>query len=90
MGDMIRCSRCSTHHYRNDPCPDALFIQRRQVKDTDIGELVTYVVRGIGDIKHGTIASFNSTYVFVDFGTGTNKAVSPCDLLWGHKFGGEI
>jgi len=22
MGDMIRCPRCQTHHYRNDPCPD--------------------------------------------------------------------
>lgn len=22
MGDMIRCHRCGTHHYRNDPCPD--------------------------------------------------------------------
>jgi hypothetical protein len=20
MGDMIKCGRCSTHHYRNDPC----------------------------------------------------------------------
>lgn len=22
MGDMIRCPKCATHHYRNDPCPD--------------------------------------------------------------------
>ena len=22
MGDMIRCNKCKTHHYRNDPCPD--------------------------------------------------------------------
>jgi hypothetical protein len=22
MGDMIRCPRCGTWHYRNDPCPD--------------------------------------------------------------------
>jgi hypothetical protein len=21
MGDMIRCPRCGTWHYRNDPCP---------------------------------------------------------------------
>lgn len=21
MGDMIRCQRCRTFHYRNDPCP---------------------------------------------------------------------
>lgn len=21
MGDMARCPRCQTHHYRNDPCP---------------------------------------------------------------------
>lgn len=20
MGDMIKCPKCSTHHYRNDPC----------------------------------------------------------------------
>lgn len=23
MGDMIRCGRCSTHHYRNDPCVES-------------------------------------------------------------------
>lgn len=22
MGDIIRCARCRTHHYRNDGCPD--------------------------------------------------------------------
>lgn len=22
MGDMIRCPKCATHHYRNDPCPN--------------------------------------------------------------------
>jgi hypothetical protein len=22
MGDTIRCPRCATWHYRNDPCPD--------------------------------------------------------------------
>jgi len=22
MGDMIKCGRCCTFHYRNDPCPD--------------------------------------------------------------------
>ena len=22
MGDMLRCPKCSTFHYRNDPCPD--------------------------------------------------------------------
>jgi len=22
MGDMIRCPKCRTFHYRNDPCPD--------------------------------------------------------------------
>jgi len=22
MSDMIRCSKCATFHYRNDPCPD--------------------------------------------------------------------
>jgi len=27
MGDMIRCGKCGTHHYRNDPCPDELRYQ---------------------------------------------------------------
>ena len=29
MGDMIRCPKCATHHYRNDPCPDELDMVRR-------------------------------------------------------------
>jgi hypothetical protein len=28
MGDMIRCPKCATHHYTNDPCPDDI--------DTDV------------------------------------------------------
>lgn len=82
MGDMLRCSRCSTHHYRNDPCPDALFIQKRQIRDFDIGSKVTHVP-GHGDCEHGTISSYNHKYVFVNFGTGTNQAVDTCDLVWG-------
>jgi hypothetical protein len=31
----------------------------------------------------GTIAYWNDTYVFVNYGTGTNKATRPQDLVWG-------
>ena len=34
MGDMIRCSKCRTHHYRNDPCPD--FPKEPEIELTEI------------------------------------------------------
>jgi len=36
MGDMARCPRCQTHHYRNDPCPHEP--EPEYLFDDDIGE----------------------------------------------------
>ena len=50
---------------------------------------VTYVPRHAnGNASHpaaegGTISSWNDTYVFVNYGTGTNKATPPELLVWG-------
>jgi hypothetical protein len=40
-----------------------------------------------GDKRHpdcikGTIASWNDTYVFVNYGDGRNIATRPVDLIW--------
>lgn len=86
MGDMLRCSQCSTHHYRNDPCPDAVFIQKKQVRGSNVGQKVTYLAgheHSVESNKHGVITSYNHKYVFVDFGTGV-QAVQPDSLVWGH------
>jgi hypothetical protein len=57
--------------------------------DEHIGAKVTYVPRYVkGNINHpdcagGTIAYWNDLYVFVNYGTGTNKATYELDLVWG-------
>ena len=50
---------------------------------------VTYIPsHAEGDARHedcegGTISSWNDTYVFVNYGTGTNAATRPEDLVFG-------
>jgi len=50
---------------------------------------VTYIPsRAEGDAEHkdcegGTISSWNDTYVFVNYGKGTNAATRPEDLIFG-------
>ena len=67
----------------------AIQIQGRELTQDDVGSKVTYVpLHAEGDAGHkdcegGTISSWNDTYVFVNYGTGTNQATSPSDLIWG-------
>lgn len=64
-------------------------IQGRELKESDVGSKVTYVPMhvngnaGHDDCEHGTISSWNELYVFVNYGTGTNQATDPDDLVWG-------
>ena len=54
-----------------------------------IGSKVTYIpnhAKGNAshpDCKGGTISSWNHYFVFVNYGTGTNAATRPQDLVWG-------
>ena len=54
-----------------------------------IGSKVTYVPRyakgnaGHKDCEGGTISSWNDKFIFVNYGTGTNAATRPEDLVWG-------
>lgn len=63
-------------------------IEGRQLTHADVGSKVTYVPQhadgaGHPDCEGGTITSWNDKYVFVNYGTGTNKATDPSDLRWG-------
>ncbi len=57
-------------------------IQGRELTDGDQGSKVIYAPTH-QDSEEGTISSWTDNVVFVDYGTGTNKATSPRDLEWG-------
>ncbi len=54
-----------------------------------VGDKVTYIPsHAKGDANHpdsqgGTISSWNDTFIFVNYGTGTNQATRPDDLVRG-------
>lgn len=54
-----------------------------------VGSKVTFIPHyahgnaGHPDCEGGTIASFNDTFVFVDYGKGNRPGTSPEDLVWG-------
>jgi len=64
-------------------------IQNKELTPEDKNSKVTYIpAHAHGDASHsdceqGTISSWNDTYVFVNYGTGTNAATRPEDLVWG-------
>jgi len=64
-------------------------IEERELTDEHIGSKVTYVPsHAKGNASHpacegGTISSWNDTFVFVNYGKGTNAATKPEDLVWG-------
>ena len=64
-------------------------IENKQLLETDIGSKVTYIpLHANGNASHpdcdgGTIASWNDKFVFVNYGTGTNEATRPEDLVFG-------
>ena len=64
-------------------------IEDKQLEESDKGSKVTYIpTHAKGDANHsdsegGTISSWNDRFVFVNYGTGTNKATRPEDLVWG-------
>ena len=67
-----------------------LKIEGIELKESEhIGSKVTYIPRHAkGDASHpdadgGTISSWNDSYVFVNYGTGTNKATPAECLVWG-------
>ena len=69
--------------------PFLMKIQNRELTEADKDSKVTYVPRhaegnaGHPDCEGGTISSWNDKYVFVNYGTGTNQATDPDDLIWG-------
>lgn len=64
-------------------------IEGTKLEEKHKGSKVTYIPpHANGDPQHkdsegGTISSWNDTYVFVNYGTGTNKATYPRMLVWG-------
>lgn len=64
-------------------------IQKIPLLKSHIGSKVTYIPsHANGDASHpdaegGTISSWNDMYIFVDYGTGTNKATPSDKLVWG-------
>lgn len=64
-------------------------IENIELTEDFVGSKVTYIPRHAnGDASHadsegGTVSSWNDTYVFVNYGTGTNKATPPELLVWG-------
>jgi len=57
--------------------------------EDDRGSKVTYIpghAKGSAaheDCEGGTISSWNDTFIFVNYGKGTNAATRPEDLVWG-------
>ncbi|KKM07516.1 hypothetical protein LCGC14_1733160 [marine sediment metagenome] len=64
-------------------------IQGKVLRESDIGSKVTYVPHHAHgnachvDVEGGTISSWGDSFVFVNFGGGTNPAVTPDQLVWG-------
>ena len=64
-------------------------IENRELTEEHVNSKVTYIpphAKGNAnhpDAKGGTISSWNDFYIFVNFGTGTNPACRPEDLVWG-------
>lgn len=64
-------------------------IEDKELTEEDKGSKVTYIPpHAKGNASHpntqgGTIASWNEKFIFVDYGTGHNKATRPEDLMWG-------
>lgn len=57
--------------------------------EVEVGDKVTYIpTHAKGNANHvdsqgGTISSWNDTFIFVNYGTGTNQATRPEDLVRG-------
>lgn len=88
------CEKCKTKlategKYCQFCKPSNLFIEKREVNPDDIGSPVTYIpthAKGDAshkDCEHGTISSYNDTYVFVRFHSPNGQACNPKDLVWG-------
>lgn len=63
-------------------------IEGKELTESDKGAKVTYIPRHADGANHpdaegGTISSWNDTFVFVNYGTGTNKGTPPELLVWG-------
>lgn len=64
-------------------------IENIKLEEKHVGAKVTYIPphdkenAQHEDAEGGTISSWNDTYVFVNYGTGTNKATYPRMLVWG-------
>lgn len=71
-----------------------LKIQDTQLTEKHIGREVVYVPDYLRvqmvihnrssyiGVEIGKITSWNDSYVFVDYGTGTSQATRPEDLMW--------
>lgn len=64
-------------------------IENSILTESDKGSKVTYIPpHANGDASHedaegGVISSWNNSFIFVEFGTGTAKACRPENLVWG-------
>jgi hypothetical protein len=63
-------------------------IENIELTNEHIGSKVTYIPdhaknTNHKDCKGGTISSWNDTYIFVNYGTGTNAATCSRNLVWG-------
>lgn len=66
-----------------------MYIEGRQLTEEHKGSKVTYIPSYANRnashpaCEEGTISSWNDTYVFVNYGRGTNAATRPENLVFG-------
>ena len=64
-------------------------IENIELTDDHVGSKVTYIpdhAKGLAshkDCESGTISSWNDSFIFVNYGKGTNAATYPRNLVWG-------
>lgn len=75
--------------YRERKKVKTMKIGNTKIIKEHIGTKVTYIPphakgnAGHKDCQGGTIGSWNSSFIFVNYGTGTNAATKPENLVWG-------
>ncbi len=51
MGNMIRCPKCGTHHYANDPCPDFEDRMKKALDEVQFGVRTEPVVNDDTEVE---------------------------------------
>ena len=82
MGDMARCPKCATFHYRNDPCPDEL-IRRDQPCHTTTPQSPQKDMLMTATPRPWKLATSDPTQVRSD----DDQFIADCSLSWAVRKG---